>query len=170
MQAFEYFKAFFNSKTVVATTAALAVLYYFIIEYVISLNATDGVVFITTPQILIYLLALSSAVLLTISIHSIRLSLSRIQMEIDGVASAATSVIGGVIAGCNCAVPILSSAMYLLALNAATVSTVLAFVSNYQIEIFAALILFNFVTSFHHLSALSRTCTIKSGKLVRKKK
>jgi len=170
MRAFEYFKALFRSKAAVATTAIFSIGYYLLIEYVINLNATNGFVFVTTPQVLIYLLAFTSAILLTISIHSIRLSFSKLETELDGVASVVTSLFGGIIAGCNCAVPILASIMYLFALDAATVSTVLSFISSYQLELFSLLIVLNLLISYHHLSTLSRTCTIKKGRLVRLKK
>ncbi|MDE1870502.1 MAG: hypothetical protein KGH71_06020, partial [Candidatus Micrarchaeota archaeon] len=75
MRWFEYFKALFRSKATVATTAIFSIAYYLLIEYVIGLNATNGYVFVTVPPVLIYLLAFTSGLLLTITIHSIRLSI-----------------------------------------------------------------------------------------------
>ncbi|MDE1828131.1 MAG: hypothetical protein KGH65_03160 [Candidatus Micrarchaeota archaeon] len=170
MRVFEYFKALFRSRLVAATTAIFSVAYYLLIEYLISLNATNGLIFITVPQIFVYALAFSSAILLSISIHTIKFSLSRLQTEVDGIASLLTVVFGAVIAGCNCELPILASIMYLLTLNVVEVSSVLSFISSYQIELFSLLILLNILISYHHLSRLSGSCTIKRGRLVRLKK
>ncbi len=163
-----YFKTLYKSKAVLITTAFASIIYYILIEYIISLNATNGFVFVTVPTVLIYLLVLSSAVLLTISLHSVRLSLSGLEEGSVSAASLITTVFGGVAAGCNCSVPILSSILYVLSFNAATVSTVIAFVGNYQIELFCAFIALNIYTIYYHLSKLSQSCTIKKGRIVRK--
>ncbi|MDE1869846.1 MAG: hypothetical protein KGH71_02560 [Candidatus Micrarchaeota archaeon] len=169
MGVFEIFKAIFKSRLIIALTAIVAIAYYFLIQYVIALNAPGGFIFVTTPAIMFYLLAISASVLLIISAYSIRLSLLTMESEFEGAASIISTVLGGVIAGCNCSVPIISSILYLFALNAATVSDVVAFVGNYQLEIFALLILFNIAVSYHHLERLSATCTIKKGRLQRKR-
>lgn len=163
-----YFKTLYKSKTVLITTTLFSIMYYIIIEYIISLNATSNFVFVTIPLVLIYLLVLSSAVLLTISLHSIKLSLSKLEEGSVSATSLITTIFGGVAAGCNCSVPILSSVLYVLSFNAATVSTVTAFVGNYQIEFFCAFIVLNFYAIYYHLGKLSHSCTIRKGKIVRK--
>ena len=170
MPILSYFKALFTSKWVIALTAVFSIAYYFMINYVISLNAPAGFVIITTPPILIYLLSVSAAVLIAISIHSISLSLSRIRSESTGVVSAATMIAGGVIAGCNCEVPVLSSVLYLFALNGTTVSSIIAIVGDYQNYIFALLIVLNVALSYYNIYRLSRSCSIKNGRIVRKKR
>lgn len=170
MSVFDFFKIIFGSKLVVTATALIAIIYYFVIEYFISLNAPGGHVFVTTPAILLYLLALSASILLVVSVYSMRFSFSRIESEAEGIASFVTTVLGGIIAGCNCAVPIIASAMYLLTLNALTVSGVLVFIGDHQIELFLLLIAFNILLSYHHLSKLSSVCSIKKGKIVAPKK
>lgn len=169
MAVFEFFKAIFKSRLIIALTAIIAIAYYFLIQYVIALNAPGGYIFITTPAILFYLLAISASVLLVISAYSIRLSILTMQSELEGAASVISAVLGGIIAGCNCSVPIIASILYLFALNAATVSTIIAVIGNYQIEIFGLLILFNIAVSYYHLSRLSATCTISKGRLQRKR-
>ncbi|MDE1825639.1 MAG: hypothetical protein KGH61_00500 [Candidatus Micrarchaeota archaeon] len=170
MPILAYFRAFFTSKWVIATTAVFAIAYYFMINYVISLNAPAGFVIITTPPILIYLLALSAAVLISISIESIRLSLSRIRNESTGALSVLTMLAGGVIAGCNCEVPVLSSILYLLALNGTAVSSIIAIVGDYQNYIFVLLIVLNVALSYYSLSRLFGSCSIQKGRIVRKKR
>ncbi|HVA82564.1 MAG TPA: hypothetical protein VNF06_00160 [Candidatus Aquilonibacter sp.] len=169
MAPFEIFKAIFRSRLIIALTAIVAIAYYFLIQYVIALNAPGGYVFITTPAIMFYLLAISASLLLVISAYSIKLSLLTMESEVEGAASIISAFLGGIIAGCNCSVPIIASILYLFALNAATVSTVIAFIGNYQLEIFALLVLFNIAVSYHHLERLSATCTIKKGRLQRKR-
>ncbi|MDE1761700.1 MAG: hypothetical protein KGH59_02040 [Candidatus Micrarchaeota archaeon] len=170
MRSFEYFKALFGSRSAILTTLVLAVIYYIVIEYIVKLGFGTGQAFVTVPQILIYTLAISAAALLTISLHSIRLSVSKARNEAEGILSIATALIGGVVAGCNCEVPIVASLLYLLAFNATTVSSVISFLANYQLEIFVLLIIVNVAVSAYHLSRLSSSCTIKNGRLVPKRR
>lgn len=169
MGAFDFFRVIFSSKEVVGATAILAIVYYFVINYVISLNSPGGISFVTVPAILIYLLAISASMLLVISIYSMKFSFLRIESEAEGVISFITTLAGGIVAGCNCAVPIIASLLYLLTLNAVTVSSIIVIIGNYQIEIFAALILLNLLVSYYHLNKLSKMCTIKKGNIVKKR-
>lgn len=149
------FKTMYQSRFVVATTILAATFYYLLIEYVISLNAVNGFTFITTPPVLIYLLVLSGAVLLTISIQSIRFSVSRIRSESEGVLSFLTMLVGGLIASCNCEVPVLASMLYLFAFSATTVSAFVSFIGSNQVAIFLVLIALNAGFSYYHLRKLS---------------
>ena len=167
MKVIDSFKIIYQSKKISLATAFAALIYYLFIEYLITLSATNGFVFVTTPIILIYFLAISSAMLLVISIYSIRLSLSKVEPESVGAFSFVTAAAGGILAGCNCQAPILASVLYLFAFNAATVSTVIAFVGNNQAAIFSLLIILNVAISYYHLHKISASCAIKGGRLVR---
>ncbi|MDE1855823.1 MAG: hypothetical protein KGH49_01125 [Candidatus Micrarchaeota archaeon] len=167
MRALAYFKALYKSKLVLATTALLAIIYYYAIQYLIFLSSYHGAVFVTVPAPMLYLLAISGAVLLTISIHSIKLARSKLETESVGIASAVTTVVGGFVAGCSCTVPLLSSLLYLFALDALAVGSIISFIAAYQLYIFAALILLNILLSYYHLHKMSGSCTLKNGRIVR---
>ncbi|MDE1846375.1 MAG: hypothetical protein KGH53_03810 [Candidatus Micrarchaeota archaeon] len=169
MGAAQIFRSLFGSKAVIAATALIAIAYFYLIEYVISLNAPGGYTFVTVPPILLYLLSLSAAVFLVISAFSLRFAILRVQSEVELAVSALSTIVGGIIAGCSCSVPILASILYIFALNAATVSGLLAFIGNYQVELFGALILFNVAISYHHLDKLSQTCVIRKGRIQERK-
>lgn len=161
----ETLRALYRSQSVVLITAAGGVIYYLLIQYLVRAS-NYGIFLITVPAPLLYLLILSSAVLLAISIYSITLSLNTLESSEVGVLGIVTTFAGGMVASCGCSAPILASVLYFFALNTATVSTFTSAVGNNQTTLIILLVFFNLAVSYYHISKLSKDCVINREEML----
>ncbi len=143
--------------------AAIAVGYYFVISYILSVQQ-QGIPFTSVPIYLIYLLAATSSITLTIAIYSIG-NTRRNEAKISATSvSAATTVFGGIISGCGCQAAIL---LNVLTISAGTGEATL--INTIATEnapwIFAAMIIINLFVIGYYLDKLSKpSCKIGKGR------
>jgi hypothetical protein len=162
------FKAIFSNNGYVAITIAGSMLYYGVFYYLLSRSGLPFLV--SVPYYLIFLLVLSSAALLAISIYSIRLSLKALEFKAIGGAGFLTSIAGSLIVGCECQAPVLSAIFSFLGMNAVEFSTAVSFISAYSPYLVLALIALNAAMIYHSLGGMTGYCTIRKGAVVIKKK
>ncbi len=156
-----------RSPPLIALFIAGAILYYFLIEYVITISS-QGIFLITMPLYLLYSVSVSSALLLTISAYSILLSRKYGMMGLEnGTASAVTTLAGGLVTSCGCSAPILGTILYLLGANAIGVSGTITFVATNQEGLMAAVILANILLAYYSLGRLAKGCSIDPAGNVR---
>ncbi len=147
-----------------------SILYYLFIRYIITISS-QGVFLITMPLYLLYAVSISSALLLTVSAYSMRLSYAHGLMGIsDGTASAATTVVGSLVTSCGCSAPVLGTILYLLGANAIGVSGAIAFIATNQEWLMAAVILANLLLAYYSLGRLTYGCVLDSSGKVKAKK
>lgn len=163
-------------KDILKTPVFLAILivsciaYFFFIRYMIAISS-EGLVLVTVPIYLLYLVAITSGLLLTASLYSLRLSFGyRIMGAGSGIVSIATSFIGGLLSSCACSAPILGVIMYDIGFNALGVSSAISFVSANQYPLLSAVILVNLALLYYSLGKTSSSCTIKNGRILLRKK
>lgn len=154
------------SPTLFALLIAMAVVYYLFIKYIITVSS-HGVFFVVVPTYILYLLSVTSALLLTVSAYTINLSFRYSTLGIeDGLASAATTFIGSLVTSCGCSAPILAVILYGLGVNAIGVSSAITFIAVNQVWLLTAVILLNLILVYYSLGKVSKGCSIdKSGKI-----
>ncbi len=156
----------YSKPIAIILTVLFVFLYYFLFYNILEYSSGTGVILVTTPIYLIYALVVTSAILLYISVYTIRLSVFNIVNNIPSGVSVVTAVAGGVIASCECQIPLLSVVLYSLGFNSLSVSNVLSFVGAYQTVIITLLFLLNLIFIYYSLGRLSSTCRIKNGRII----
>ncbi|MEM3753204.1 MAG: hypothetical protein QXM58_02365 [Candidatus Micrarchaeaceae archaeon] len=156
-------KSIFSSPFYIAATVAFTVMYYLLFTYLMTIS---GNILLRLPWYLIYALIITSAMLLTIAIYSIKNSLAVYAGVSTGAWSAVSSSLGSLFASCGCTAPLLTSILYDVGMNTIAVSSFLSVVAAYQLYIFVGLILLNLFFIYYSLSSASK-CTIKGGRMPR---
>ncbi len=164
-----FLKAVYSKPMPIIVTAIFIVMYYVLFQSITSISNQGLAPILTTPSYLIYSLVLTSAVLLFLSAYSLKISLYNIRSNLGSGISVGSTVIGALIAGCECQAPILSIIMYNLGLNSISVSTLLSFVGEYETIIIFVLVLSNILYIYYNLGKMSSNCMIKNGNVVAKK-
>ncbi|MGC9204764.1 MAG: hypothetical protein ACP5FN_00580 [Candidatus Micrarchaeia archaeon] len=149
-ERFNVLKDIYSSYSYIAETVVGAAIYYL---FYITVVGSQGIfLFITTPIYLIYLLIITSAILLTIATFVIRKSAKAIRSAYAGGAySLLASVFGGLIASCGCEMPFFTAFLYLIGLNALEITGFISFVNSYKIYIVSAFIIANVFLSYYYL-------------------
>ena len=142
-------------------TLAGGVLYYFLFEYLVSLN-NYGIVIFYVPIYLVYLLSLTASLLLTVTVYAFS---SRIRQGAGivpsrGLVGSISAAVGGCVGGCACQAPILYNIFYLIGLNAFEASGVVTLIASYQTELNVLLILLNAVMTNSILSKVPLTTAL----------
>ncbi len=149
-------KSVFSSPLYVGLTALFIVLYYLFFYYLI-LSSNKGIFLVTAPISLVYLLVVSSAVLLSVSVYAIAKSIHAKYAAAGGSAlSIGTSALNGLIVGCNCYAPILASTLYALGFGTLGVSSAISFLGTYQAELLVVFIAVNLAFLYYQLGRLAR--------------
>lgn len=158
-------RSIYTKPAYIAVNAAAAAIYYYLYEYILSIQTHGVVVNVDLPPAyLVYLLVITSSMLLTIAVFSIRNSRNNQAKFSTSVAGSFTAVFGGVIGGCGCTSPLLFGILTPLGLGSQFVSFDLFFI-NYQAELFAAFIMINVGLAAYYMNKLSRPkCTINGQK------
>ncbi|MEM3661696.1 MAG: hypothetical protein QXG73_02620 [Candidatus Micrarchaeaceae archaeon] len=157
-------KSIFLSPFYAALTVVFAVGYYLLFIYLMGLSG--NILFVKLPWYLIYALVVTSAVLLTIAVYSIKNSIMPYVGASTGAWSAVSTSVGSLFASCGCTAPLLAPLLYDIGLNTIAVSSFMSAVSSYQSYIFAALILLNLFFIYYSISSASRKCVINRGKVL----
>ncbi len=159
MKAAAVLKRIYKPKYL-ALNAAVFGLYYLIVKYLLSIQQ-KGIPISSVPVYLVYALVASSSIALTIAVYSIfntRRNSARITAS---SVSAATTLAGGVIAGCSCQAAILFNVL------AISVGSGEAFALNTLISenapyIFGAMTLINLLLVVYYVQKISTgRCSIK---------
>jgi hypothetical protein len=151
------FETVFRSPKYLALALGGVIVYYFVFNYLVSLN-NIGIVINSGPVYFVYLLAITASVLLTLTAYSVSLRLRSGLRKASpmGFVATITPIIGGGVTGCACQAPILYNLLYFVGLNSFEASGFVTLVAAYALEIDAALILLNLVAAYAVLSKISR--------------
>jgi len=156
-------KEIYTSYFYIAETVLGAFVYYFL--YII-IAASQGIfLFITTPLYLIYLLIVTSAILLTIATFVIRRSAKAIKSAYaSGAYSLLASVFGGLVASCGCEMPLFTAFLYVIGMNALEVTGFISVVNLYKIYILSIFIIANVLLSYYYLGKVTPSYNKKVNK------
>ena len=139
---------------------AIAFIYYYLITVLLSIQQ-QGVPITSVNVSLIYILAATASVTLTIAIYSVRNTRRNAAKLSATTVSTASAVVGGVLAGCSCQAAILFSALALF-INAGEAASLNALISGYGNVLYIAMIIINLSVIIYYLDKLSKpACRIK---------
>lgn len=144
----------------IALNIAIAVVYYFFIEYMLSIQQR-GITITAVPIWLIYALVATSSVTFTIAIYSIT-NTRRNKAKVSATStSVITTFIGGVLAGCSCQAAILFNVLAIL-VGAGEATAINTIVGENAPIIFLAMIILNLFVIGYYLERLSKPyCRVK---------
>jgi len=157
------FKNIFKKPLYLVTTGIAAVIYYFILMEILKMDSLGGVVILKVPEYLIYVLVITSGMLLSIGIYGIRKRRALKSATGDTFVSIAIPSISGLVASCGCSAPLLSSLLIPI-LGSIGAEGLIVSLSLYDIYIFLLFILINIALMFYELYKLDFSKP-KSGKL-----
>ena len=157
MRQFKIIKEIYKPRYI-ALNALLAVIYYLFFSYLVGVQKASA--FFIFPWYLISALILTSSVLSTIAIYSIRATRNnQAKISASGL-SLGTIVVGTGLCGCTTSFPIL--AVTTIGLSAEAVTSFGSFLINYNVIIFSVFVLANTLTISYYLNKLSSPeCKVK---------
>jgi hypothetical protein len=137
----------------------IAIVYLVVYDYIVGLQGPASLNFV--PGYMIYLLVITSSMLITISISSVRKKVIRDASLVGDAVGTITTIVGGIISGCNCSAPLLFE-LVALGVGSSEIVALNNFISAAQIWIFFSMILLNVVILLYVLNKFSDpSCRIK---------
>lgn len=144
----------FGHSAYVAIAAASSVLLFYLFRYLIAVN-NHGIFLLLIPIYIVYALVVTSGILFSISLFAIAHSVaSRRIGEIGGIEGIIIPSLGGLVASCGCAFPLLESIFLFFGINAFDAVGIISVVNAYQLWILIAMILVNLATIYYYLGKI----------------
>ncbi len=138
-------------KPIYLTVFAVTAIIYYMVFYYLIISSNYGIFLITIPTYMLYLLVITSALLLTVAVSSIHGHIKYARAISGSVSGSIIMLAGGTIASCACTVPIFISLLYVFGGTVADVTLLNFYISTYQIYLMAILILLNLGIIYHYL-------------------
>jgi len=151
------FVRIFTLPAYIAIAVVSFIAYYFLFKFFASLES-NLFVFITVPSFLIYLLAASAAILLTISVFASVAAYHKLKAGAAtcAVTSGITSAFGGLVAGCGCNASFIFALLSTLGVGFLPASAFVAFLTRYNVEILLVLTLINLLLAYYQLGVVAK--------------
>lgn len=147
--------AIFSHKRYIALTAIFAAILYALFYYLITAN-NKGIFLITIPVYVIYLLVITSGILLSISVFAAAYSIASKKAEAaGGILGILLPSIGGVVATCACDFPILASILTIFGVNTIDAVGIISEIGDYGAWIMGAMIAINLIAIYYYLGKIS---------------
>ena len=138
------------------------ILYYGFFQFVAGVGS-HGIFLITLPEYAVAATSAASAVLLTIAVY-ITYNAGRQEVKKGavegGVVSAASTFVGGMVAGCGCSAPLLGTLLYAAGVNVLGVSSAINYTGKYQVPIVGIVILIDVLLSYYYLGVSDMRCRV----------
>ena len=145
---------------------ASGILYYALFRFVASIGS-HGILLITLPEYAVAAASAASAVLLTIAVY-ITYNAGRQEVKKGavggGVLSAASTFVGGMVAGCGCSAPLLGTLLYAVGVNVLGVSSAIDYIGKYQVLIVGIVILIDVLLSYYYLGVSAVRCRVNRSR------
>jgi predicted small integral membrane protein len=148
-----------------AFNAVSALVYYLAITYINTLQERGLSLFLGMPVIEVYALAVTSSIVLTISVYSVWNTI-RNNVKVSGsLLSVATTALGSMFVGCGCSASFLFAGLVGIGFGAAGVFALTNTLAVYKVEFVALLIGINLFATIYYLNRLSRpSCRIRKSR------
>ncbi len=144
----------FSHYAYVAIAAISSAIFFYLFRYLIAIN-NHGIFLLLIPIYIVYALVLTSGVLFSISIFAIAHSVaSRRIGEIGSIEGIIIPSIGGLVASCGCAFPLLESIFLFFGVNVFEAIGIISVINSYQLWILIAMILVNLATIYYYLGKI----------------
>ncbi|MCL5433887.1 MAG: hypothetical protein M1538_02840 [Candidatus Marsarchaeota archaeon] len=161
MDIIQKIKEIYTPKYIVLNVAAL-IAYYLLFYGVLSLQ-NPLFIFVTIPPLLLYSLIISSSILLTISVYTIKHSGFSYSKTSSGLIGTATALLGSVISGCGCTAPLLFS-LTTFGISISQLIMLDSFIFNNSSLLFGVMIVINLFLIIYYLikKQPNRSCNIEN--------
>lgn len=144
----------FSRPAYLAIAAVASILFFYLFRYLVEAN-NHGIFLVLIPMYVIYALVITSGVILSISLFAVADSVaSRRLGEIGGIDGIVIPAIGGLVAGCGCAFPLLESILLFIGVNALQAAGIASAINSYQIWILLAMITLNAILIYYYLGRI----------------
>ncbi len=148
-------KMIFKHPAYLAIAAISSILFYYLFTYLIAAN-NYGIMLILVPMYLVYILVITSGIVLSVSIFTIAFSIAYRRIGALGSAEGILiPSIGGLVAGCGCSFPIIESVLLFFGVNVFEAAGIASAIAAYQEWIMVAMILANLAVIYYYLGRLS---------------
>lgn len=137
----------------IALNIAAAIIYYFVLNYLISAQ-NHGAVIVVIPLSFFYLLAITASIAFTVAIYALFNTRNNRARLSGSVAGTATTLAGGIFAGCGCYTPILLS-LTAIGFTSSQVFALNNFISTNIVPLFILMIAINLFVTIYYLNKLS---------------
>jgi hypothetical protein len=145
----------FRHPTYAFVAIASAAIFLYIFRYLIAAN-NYGIFLIFVPMYVVYALVATSGILFSISLFAIAHSVS--SRKIGGIGGSIEGVLlpslGGLVAGCGCAFPVLESVLMFFGVDAFEAVGIVSAINSYQLWILSAMIAINLATIYYYLGRI----------------
>ena len=136
---------------------------YYYVYYALISYQNYGLFLNNIPYGLLYSLVLTSSILITIAVYSIRNTRNNKARTTGTTAGTAVTLLAGVIGGCGCEAPLVLN-LAVIGLSASEVVSLNNFLTGYQIQIFEVMIIVNVAVVIYYLYRLSSpSCKISKA-------
>jgi len=137
-----------------AIAALAAIVYYLVLVYMIKYQ-NYGIFLVSVPKPLIYLLAITSAIMFAFGVYAIRSSFMKRAGASASAFGTAATLFTGIIAGCGCSAPIIYG-IAALGVSIAEISVLESFIARYSSGIIGAIIAINALLILYYASMVSK--------------
>ena len=141
----------FSHPLYIIVAAASASAFFYLFRYIVSAS-NYGVFLYLGPIYLVYLLVATSGVLFSISVFAIVYSLASRRTEASSsIISILLPSIGGLVAGCACAFPLIASILLFVGINTFEAAGLISSINSYQVWIMLAMVAINLGIIYYYL-------------------
>ena len=151
MRFYSTLKEIYKPKYI-GLTVALGIAYSVVFWYLAYLQGGNAVM-VSVPIYMIFLLIVSSSILMTVAAYSIKNTRRNNTKTTGAAASAGTVILGSGL--CGCTTTLLPTIAIAVGISMPTVFTLASFLKNYNIEIISLLIAINVIALAYYLNKLS---------------
>ena len=145
------FAVVFSRKLYIAIAAAGSLLFYYLFYYLVAAE-NYGAFILFIPVYLLYALVLTSGVLFAISVFTVANSIASRRLGVEGsIVGVLMPSIGGMVASCACAFPIMTSVLLFFGVNTLEAAGIISIVNSYQSWIMLAMIAANLAMIYYYL-------------------
>lgn len=148
------------SPKFILLNVAMALVYYAVFNFMLTVQE-HGISLSFVPPYLVYALVITSSIVFTISVYSYFNTRNNNAKTHASLTGTGTAIIGGVIGGCNCTVPLLFS-LTAIGVSAVQIVALVNFVSANSALLFGLMIAINLFVMLYYLNKLSEpSCKIR---------
>ncbi|MHB1829880.1 MAG: hypothetical protein ACYCO0_00630 [Candidatus Micrarchaeaceae archaeon] len=153
----------FSKPAYIMIAAAASILFFYLFRYLIEVN-NYGIFLVLIPMYVIYALVITSGIIFSISLFAIGNSIASRRMgEIGGLEGIIIPSLGGLVASCGCAFPLLESILLFFGVSVLQAAGIASAINSYQIWILLSMITLNVILVYYYLGRIS-TSNIKRTK------
>ncbi len=145
------------SKPLYAIIGILSSIGYFTLFYLMVKSSNYGIFLLTVPVYVIYVISVTSGILLSLSLFSIFKSLLSVRTGVaGGVLSVVLPSVGSTVITCACSYPIIGTFLLFVGVNALELSAAISTLARYDTAAAFLIIAINVVAIYYYLGRIAK--------------